>query len=200
MREPWRAAHALCWECGHSWTTHRLGDPLLRAAWESGLNAPATTSVGRLFDAASALLEVCDRSSYEGEAAMRLEALCTETQTPVVLPLARDASGVWRSDWAPLLPALLDARRTPGVRAEVFHASLAHTLCEQALAVRGTSGVERVAISGGVFQNRVLTEQVHALLAHAGFEVLIPTRLPVNDAAISFGQLIEAGAGHVAQP
>jgi hydrogenase maturation protein HypF len=200
MREPWRAALALSWECGHSWTTHRLGDPLLRAAWEAGLNTPVTTSVGRLFDAASALLEVCDRSSYEGEAAMRLEALCTDTQSPVPLPLARDASGVWRSDWAPLLPTLLDARRTPGVRAAVFHASLAQALCEQALAVRGTSGLERVAISGGVFQNRVLTEQVHTLLAKAGFEVLMPTRLPVNDAAISFGQIIEAGAGHAAKP
>jgi hydrogenase maturation protein HypF len=200
MREPWRAALALCWECGHAWTTDRLRDPLLRAAWESGLNTPVSTSVGRLFDAASALLEVCDRSSYEGEAAMRLEALCADTESPVALPLARDARGIWRSDWAPLLPALLDARRTPGVRAAVFHASLAHALCEQALAVRGSSGVERVALSGGVFQNRVLTEQVHTLLAKAGFEVLMPIRLPVNDAAISFGQLIETGAAHVASP
>jgi hydrogenase maturation protein HypF len=95
---------------------------------------------------------------------------------------------------------LLDVSRSPGVRAAVFHASLAHTLCEQALAVRDTSGVGRVAISGGVFQNRVLTEQVHSLLADAGFEVLMPARVPVNDAAISFGQLIEAGAGHVAYP
>jgi hydrogenase maturation protein HypF len=200
MREAWRAALALCWECGHSWTTRRLVDPLLRAAWESRLNTPVSTSVGRLFDAASALLRVCDRSSYEGEAAMRLEALCSGTQSPVALPLARDACGVWRSDWAPLLPALLDVSRTPRVRAAVFHASLAHTLCEQALAVRCTSGVERVAISGGVFQNRVLTEQVHSLLHDAGFEVLMPTRMPVNDAAISFGQLIEAGAGHVSHP
>jgi hydrogenase maturation protein HypF len=199
MREPWRAALALCWECGHSWTTQRPRDPLLRAAWESRLNTPVSTSVGRLFDAASALLEVCDRSSYEGEAAMRLEALCTDTQSPVALPLARDARGMWRTDWAPLLPALLDSSRTLSVRAAVFHASLAHGLCEQALAVRGTSGVERVAIVGGVFQNRVLTDQVHSLLTKAGFEVLMPTRLPVNDAAISFGQLIEAGAGHAAQ-
>jgi hydrogenase maturation protein HypF len=170
---------------------------LLRAAWESRLNTPVTTSVGRLFDAASALLEVCDRSSYEGEAAMRLEALCIQTAAPVELPLARDSSDIWRSDWAPLLPMLLDMSRTPNVRAAVFHASLAHALCEQALAVRSTSGVDRVGLSGGVFQNRVLTEQVHALLAKAGFEVLMPRLLPVNDAAISFGQLIEASARNV---
>jgi hydrogenase maturation protein HypF len=196
MREPWRAALGLCWECGLSWT-NRLSDPLLRAAWESRLNTPVTTSVGRLFDGASALLEICERSSYEGEAAMRLESLCTDSAAPIVLPLARDSSGIWRSDWAPLLPALLNVSSTPGVRAAVFHASLAHALCEQALAIRSTSGVERVGLSGGVFQNRVLTEQVHMLLAKAGFEVLMPKLLPVNDAAISFGQLVEACAGNV---
>ena len=63
--------------------------------------------------------------------------------------------------------------------------------------MREANGVERVGLSGGVFQNRVLTEQVQALLATAGFEVLIPKMLPVNDAAISFGQLIEAAALHV---
>jgi hydrogenase maturation protein HypF len=199
MREPWRAALGLCWECGHPWTT-RLSDPLLRAAWESGLNTPVTTSVGRLFDAASALVGVCNRSSYEGEAAMRLEALCSEAQAPIALPIARDSNGLWRSDWTPLLSALLDVSRTPGVRAAIFHASLAHALCEQALAVRTTSGVERVGLVGGVFQNRVLTEQVHMLLYKAGFEVLTPKLLPVNDAAISFGQLVEAGATNVEYP
>jgi hydrogenase maturation protein HypF len=127
--------------------------------------------------------------------------MCLEAQaqgrqavTPVELPLARDARGVWRSDWAPLLPALLDARLDGTVRAAMFHASLAHALCEQALAVRKHTGVARVGLSGGVFQNRILSEQVQSLLARAGFEVLIPRRLPVNDAAISFGQLIESGA------
>jgi hydrogenase maturation protein HypF len=67
-------------------------------------------------------------------------------------------------------------------------------LFEQAIAVREDSGVARVGLAGGVFQNRVLTEQVRALLTAAGFEVLIPERLPINDAAISFGQLIEAAA------
>jgi len=196
MREPWRIALGLCWECGHSWTG-RVSDPLLHAAWESRLNAPVTTSVGRLFDAASALLEVCDSSSYEGEAAMRLEALCTQTAAAVELPLARDSSDIWRSDWAPLLPMLLDLSRTPAERSAIFHASVAHALCEQALAVRSTTGVGRVGLSGGVFQNRVLTEQVHMLLANAGFEVLMPKLLPVNDAAISFGQIVEACAGNV---
>jgi hydrogenase maturation protein HypF len=76
----------------------------------------------------------------------------------------------------------------------MFHASLAQTLCAQALAVREHTGVTRVGLGGGVFQNRILSEQVQARLTAAGFEVLIPQRLPVNDAVISYGQLIEAAA------
>jgi hydrogenase maturation protein HypF len=191
-RQPWRSALALCWECGQSWPAGEpRADPLLRAAWEGGLNTPSTTSVGRLFDAAGALLGVCLDASYEGQAPMHLEALCRHTAPPIALPLARDAGGMWRSDWAPLLPALLDTHVDPAQRAAMFHSSLAHAVCDQALAVRGDSGVARVGLSGGVFQNRTLTEQARDLLAAAGFEVLIPQRLPINDAAISFGQLIE---------
>jgi hydrogenase maturation protein HypF len=167
---------------------------LLRRAFDGGVNAPSTTAVGRLFDAAAALLGVCEKASYEGEAPMRLEALCTEPVAPIALPLTRDAAGIWRSDWAPLLPALLDARHAPAAGAGLFHSTLARALCEQALAVREHTGVVRVGLSGGVFQNRVLTERAQALLTAAGFEVLIPERLPINDAAISYGQLIEAAA------
>jgi hydrogenase maturation protein HypF len=194
-REPWRSALALCWECGQSWPEgEHLGGALLRRAFDGGVNAPPTTAVGRLFDAAAALVGLCLKASYEGEAPMRLEALCEDVVPPVALPLARDATGIWRSDWAPLVPAMRDARLVPAVRAAMFHSSLAQALCEQALAVREHTGVARVGLSGGVFQNRVLTEQAHALLSTAGFEVLIPERLPVNDAAISYGQLIEAAA------
>jgi hydrogenase maturation protein HypF len=194
-REPWRSALALCWECGEVWPEgENLGSPLLRKAFEGSMNAPSTTSVGRLFDAAAALIGVCLRASYEAEAPVCLESLCEEEVPPMRLPLTRDTAGVWRSDWEPLLAALRDARRTPAMRAAMFHSSLAQALYEQALAVREQTGVVRVGLGGGVFQNRVLTEQARALLTAAGFEVLIPERLPVNDAAISYGQLIEVGA------
>jgi hydrogenase maturation protein HypF len=196
-REPWRSALALCWEIGQSWPAGAsLGAPLLRAAFDAGANAPSTTAVGRLFDAAAALLGICLRAGYEGEAPMRLEALCEGlvTPLPLPLPLSRDSMGVWRSDWSPLVAAMLDGRREVAARAAMFHASLAQALCDQAMAVRNHSGVARVGLSGGVFQNRVLTEQVRALLTAADFEVLIPERLPINDAGISYGQLIEAAA------
>jgi hydrogenase maturation protein HypF len=194
-REPWRSALALCWECGEVWPEgENLGSPLLRKAFEGGVNAPSTTSVGRLFDAAAALIGVCLNATYEAEAPVCLESLCEDEAAPIRLPLTRDAAGVWRSDWEPLVAALRDTRRTPAMRAAMFHSSLAQVLCEQALAVREQTGVLRVGLGGGVFQNRVLTEQARALLTAAGFEVLIPERLPVNDAAISYGQLIEVAA------
>lgn len=194
-RAPWRTALALCWETGCAWPAgDARGEPLLRQAFDAGVKAPLTTAVGRLFDAAAALVGVCLDTSYEAEAPMCLEALCAGEEPPITLPLARDASGIWRSDWAPLVPAMLDTRRSTAARAGVLHASLARALCEQACAVRGQTGVARVGLAGGVFQNRWLTERVQELLIAAGFEVLLPVQLPVNDAAISFGQLIEAAA------
>jgi hydrogenase maturation protein HypF len=194
-REPWRSALALCWECNRVWPQGEdLCGSLLRKAFDGGVNSPWTTAVGRLFDAAAALLGTCLHATYEGEAPMLLEALCADAAAPLSLPLLRDATGVWRSDWAPLIDVLLDARRTAAVRAAMFHSSLARALCDQAVAVREQSGVTRVGFGGGVFQNRILTEQAQALLRSAGFEVLIPARLPVNDASISYGQLIESAA------
>jgi hydrogenase maturation protein HypF len=193
-REPWRTALALCWESGTPCPPGvDPGDPLLRQALDAGLNAPTTTAVGRLFDAAAALLGLCRQVSYEGEAPMRLEALCEVQAAPVSLPLARDATGIWRSDWAPLVAVMLDAQLAASTRAAVLHSSLAQALCDQACAVREACGVARVGLAGGVFQNHVLTVQVQRQLTAQGFEVLTPERLPVNDAAISYGQLIEAG-------
>jgi hydrogenase maturation protein HypF len=198
-REPWRSALALCWECDHDWPEgERLGAPLLRAACAAGVNSPLTTAVGRLFDAAAALLGICLHTNYEGEAAMRLEALCEDTVPPVTLPLERDATGIWRTDWAPLVAAMRGAHDSIAVRAAMFHSSLAQALYAQAMTIREHTGVSRVGLSGGVFQNRVLTEQAHTLLTSAGFEVLLPERLPVNDASISYGQLVEAIAAQTA--
>jgi hydrogenase maturation protein HypF len=194
-RQPWRSALAMCWDCGISWPEgERRAGALLRQAFDAGLYSPQTTAVGRLFDAAAALIGVCSTSSYEAEAPMRLEALCEEPVAPVQLTLARDELGVWRSDWAPLLEEMLDDREPVAFRAARFHASLAQALCDQALAIRRDSGMNRVGLGGGVFQNRVLTEQALSLLNDAGFEVLIPVSLPTNDAAICFGQIVEASA------
>jgi hydrogenase maturation protein HypF len=125
---------------------------------------------------------------------MQLEALCKDSAAPVHLPLDKDDNGVWRGDWQPLLHVMSDECHSRALRAEIFHSSMAQLLLEQAQAVRDEYDVNQVGLSGGVFQNRVLTEQVIALLAGDGFGVFLPALLPVNDAALSFGQAAELAA------
>ena len=193
-REPWRAAAALLWALGRP---APFAPDALCKAWAARVNSPQTTSVGRLFDAAAALCGVCTHASFEGEAPMRLEAACADgVEGTVTLPLSRDADGLWQSDWAPLVPMLADATRPAGERAAVFHESLAAALVAQARQLRERTGIATVGLTGGVFQNRRLTERALARLAAAGFECHLPQRLPVNDAGISLGQVAEFLAQH----
>lgn len=106
------------------------------------------------------------------------------------LPLERVAD-VWQTDWAPLLPMLTEGTMTQAERAARFHASLAHALLDQAMQLRQDNGVCDVGFTGGVFQNRLLTEQVEALLEKTGFQVHIPKQIPINDAGICLGQIME---------
>jgi hydrogenase maturation protein HypF len=190
-REPWRSAAALCWENGIDWLGKVDDIDLVRQAWTKRINAPATSAVGRLFDAASALLGLIETASFEGQGPMLLEAICASDAVGVSLPLMPDAEGVLRSDWAPLVPYLLDEQRSAGERAAGFHASLAQALLDQALALRELRGEFVVGLAGGVFQNHVLTERAVMLLQANGFDVRLAVALPCNDAGISFGQVIE---------
>jgi len=187
-REPWRAAAALLWESGRA--APFAPEPLQRA-WSQGINSPASSSLGRLFDAAAALIGVCAHASFEGEGPMRLEAVAAADGEPVALPLARDATGIWRSDWAPLLPMLADIARPQATRAASFHLSLTQALLEQAQQLRAQTGITSVGLAGGVFQNRLLAEAAIGRLQAAGFAAHLPQRVPVNDAGLSFGQVIE---------
>ena len=126
---------------------------------------------------------------------MWLEAIAEGRRAaPVALPLARNATGLWELDWRPLVAPLADPARPAGDRAAMFHASLAHGLLAQARAVRAEHGAVHVGFAGGVFQNRRLTEDALALLEADGFGVRLAQQLPCNDAALAFGQLVEAGA------
>jgi hydrogenase maturation protein HypF len=196
-REPWRSAAALCWESGCDWAACPDPDGLARAAWERGLNTPPTSAVGRLFDAAAALTGLCLLASYEGEGPMRLEAalLGPAPDDAAALPLAADAGGVLRADWAPLLAPLLDASRPLPERAALFHESLALTAVAMFRALRATHPIAGVGATGGVLQNRRLADRMQALFATEHVELSLPERLPANDACISFGQVIEWSAG-----
>jgi hydrogenase maturation protein HypF len=192
-REPWRSALALCWEAGITWGACPSDARLLRQAWDKRINTPQSSAVGRLFDAAAALTGLNLHSSFEGQGPMLLEAACRGDGEAIALPLAPDAHGMWRTDWAPLLTMLTDASRSVNERAALFHASLAQALVDQARRLRDAHGAFTVGLSGGVFQNRVLAERVIQLLRSHNFDARLGQQIPCNDAGISFGQLIESG-------
>lgn len=207
-REPWRSALAIAWETGNGRLAEALfaavhgaqaadsDYQLLHQAWRKRLNAPLSTAVGRLFDAAAAVSGVCLQASFEGQGPMWLEALAGAAAEPVHLPLRERPDGVLESDWEPLFAWLARAGSYPlERRAAVFHDSLAEALVQQALAIAVDRPVAAVGLCGGVFQNRRLAEAcVQRLRAH-GYSVLLGQRLPVNDAGLSFGQAVEFAAG-----
>jgi hydrogenase maturation protein HypF len=193
-REPWRTAAALCWETGRELRESQPQAELLKRAWATHLNSPWSTAVGRLFDAAAALVLGVVRTSYEAQGPMQLEAVAAPAAVAEALPLSVYADGLLRVDWEPLLDVLCDTTRSAPARAGYFHDALARTILEIAERERDRRGDFAVGFSGGVFQNRRLADTAQALLEPARFRVHLPVALPANDAGISFGQVVEAAA------
>jgi hydrogenase maturation protein HypF len=125
---------------------------------------------------------------------MMLEALCRQPGDAIELPLSVDDSGIVRSDWQVLLERMADTSIERERRAETFHTSMAKVILTQAQYLRKRKHVDRVGLTGGVFQNRVLCEQAMQMLRADGFDVRIASELPCNDAALGFGQAAELAA------
>jgi len=193
-REPWRSACALAWETGSEWNAAPEGADVLHHAWQRRLNAPTTSAVGRLFDAAAAMLGLVQVASFEAQAPMMLETAARSAwpARPSHLAIGKNARQLWEADWGTLLAMLQDQGMSIAARAAVFHASLAAMLLDTAARVRAEHGSFAVGLTGGVFQNRLLAEHALTGLGDAGFDAYLPADIPANDAGISFGQLIEA--------
>ncbi|WP_370074011.1 MULTISPECIES: carbamoyltransferase HypF [Salipiger] len=192
-REPWRNALVRLDQAG-------LGDEAealfaaqslapLRMAAAKGLNAPLSSSAGRLFDAVAACLGICPAvQSYEGEAAMRLEALSGGAGEGYDLPFAK---GVF--DTAPLFRQLVQDGRA-GVpvaqRSWRFHAGLAEAFAAQARALVESGRAEAVALAGGCFQNALLLDLTVKALGDV--PVLIHRKTPANDGSLALGQALVA--------
>jgi hydrogenase maturation protein HypF len=169
-----------------------------------GINAPPTSSAGRLFDAVAALLGVQDTINYEGQAAIELEQRADPAERGAyrasVGPGAAGPggeAGPLRVRGADLVRAAAEdllAGAAPPVIAARFHRGVAAAIAEVCAALRERSGLETVALSGGVFQNLLLVGQVVDGLEASGFRVLTHARVPPNDGGISLGQAVVAGA------
>ncbi len=205
IREPWRMAAVYL---------HRaLGDEFLnlpitfatkldRSRWEvihkmarTGTNSPETSSMGRLFDAVSSLIGLRDMVRYEGQAAIELEAIadhsckqCYEFELAGNGSIIKAEAVIHR-----VVQDLLNGISSATVSAK-FHLSVANLITSVAEKIRDERRLNRVALSGGVFQNMFLLESACRLLKAAGFEVFTHSRVPPNDGGISLGQAVIANA------
>lgn len=163
-----------------------------------GLNAPLASSLGRLFDAAAAVLGLRAGSGYEAQAAMELEALAgRRAAAPLPFPAHADADGLLRLDPLPLLDALgtLRARRVPVAElAARFQESVVAASAVLAELLCRREGLDTVALGGGCFQNVRLLDGVADALSADGLRVLVPRLLPANDGGVSYGQAVVAVA------
>jgi len=169
---------------------------LLRQMINRGLNSPQTSSCGRLFDAVSALVGLRQRVSYEGQAALELEMSIIDGDEQAYRLALQESAGLWQLDPTPMVRALVTDLQDGvgiGIMAARFHNGLAASTAELCSQLRSESGIGRVVLSGGVFQNRYLTERLSALLEKDHFSVLRHSLVPPNDGGIALGQAVVAG-------
>lgn len=179
---------------------------------ERGINSPRTSSMGRLFDAAAVILGICGQATYEGEPAIELEAaawhaLDSESTCPTDNMASFSVTESSRPDDChvlnsrPLIKALLEGTRAgvpAGRLALDFHVTIAHASARIASEICAREGLDTVALSGGVFMNRLLLQLLTRELKSRGLTVLVPHSVPVNDGCIAYGQAAIARA-HLAQ-
>lgn len=165
----------------------------LHQLWRLGRNAPYTSSIGRLFDAVAALLGVIDTPDYEGEAGLLLEAAALqltpdELPFPLAFGLSQSTGGPLHIEWAELLNTLINERRKSTSTASLA-AGFIHAVSALVIALAECFPGYPVALGGGVFQNRVLMDQLVPALEAVGRQVLTSETLPLNDGGIAAGQL-----------
>lgn len=175
---------------------------------ERGINSPRTSSMGRLFDAAAAILGICGQATYEGEPAIELEAAAWRALDGKIAHFPDDSAGYFASgpswldgpyvlDQKALFEALLEGIEAgaPADRLALdFHVSVARSSARIASDICACEGIDTVALSGGVFMNRLLLQLLTHELKSAGLTVLVPHTVSVNDGCIAYGQAAVASA------
>lgn len=195
IRHPARIALALLWSLGIEWDT-RLASfqdfspeerSTVRTQLERGLNAPDTSSMGRLFDAAAALANIRQRVNYEAQAAIEFEALASETDAGHYAFDVRDQTVSVDPTIRALLADVFSGAPTP-IIASRFHNGMARMVAEACARLRSETAINQVVLSGGVWQNITLLGRTLSLLGQAGFRVYIHRAVPTNDGGLSLGQ------------
>jgi len=202
IREPWRMAVSYLFQAfGHDFRKIPLpflddidarSLDLLIQMIERKLNCPETSSLGRLFDGVAALCNLRHRVYYEGQAAIELEMCLEETPNRERYSFIKD-NGIIHLE--PVVKAVVEdilSGVPPSVVSFRFHQGLLHTMVDICDEIRQTRGLDTVALSGGVFQNMWLLQNLHHDLKKKGFRVLTHHLVPCNDGGISLGQIVVA--------
>ncbi|MDA3939495.1 MAG: carbamoyltransferase HypF [Spirochaetia bacterium] len=156
---------------------------------DKGINCPLTSSTGRIFDGVSALLGLCSYSSFDAEAPIRLEDVLDQTQeTDKFYPFILDKEISMAPAFRAITEDILNKTNT-GLISAKFHNTIVEIICRAAMFLRSETGINKVALSGGVFMNGYLLENAEKKLALLEFEVLTHSRVPSNDGGLALGQL-----------
>lgn len=207
VKEPRRCALGLLYDCLGDSLFERLDLaplqsflpqelPVLKILLQRGLNTPRTSSIGRLFDAIAALLGLCQRASFEGQAAMKLEFAIADLNTDATYPYAieRQPNQPLQLDYVAMVRAILQDLQDKipvAVISATFHNTLVAGLVEIACQLRNAyPELEKIVLTGGCFQNRYLLERSLRHLQKHDFLVGYHHQLPSNDGGISVGQIM----------
>lgn len=214
IKEPWRIAASYLKDSiglAETWKIISSQNPQLQIGewdlmWQGvsqGINAPYTSSMGRLFDGVAALLGVRQKVSYEGQAAIELEQLAGEAAERLHLaPTAGElkfdfhkVGSVWEVDWRPVFRCLYTALAdhvAPEILAWQFHHGVAEIVVKVINEISEITSLRTVCLSGGVFQNMILLESIVRKLEQSGYLVYYHRKVPTNDGGLALGQLLIA--------
>jgi hydrogenase maturation protein HypF len=199
--QPWRMALAWLRQAGIDWSeelppvnvSSKRERQILERMLETGLNSPPTSSMGRLFDAVSALCGLRQTVNYEAQAAVELEA-CLDPGEVGQYSFSVECDQFNAAPVVASIVADLHSGLTAGRISARFHNGLAALVVELCSMARSASGCEKVGLSGGVWQNMSLLSRTVPRLRKAGFEVLIHSKVPANDGGLALGQAAVAAA------
>jgi len=198
VSEPWRMVLSILGEKGAGLIkkVDRKNKDLVLAMMSGNINSPLTSSAGRLFDAAAALLGVCEYASREAEGPVKLESMCEgNVEESYGFEILKDDDRDVIDTGGLFLGMAADMKKgkDKGVIAARFHNSMAEVIVKTAGRISKRSGIMDIALSGGVFQNDLLRTGVMKRLGRSGFKVFINSSIPVNDLNIALGQYYVSG-------
>jgi len=210
IREPWRMAFSYLYSI-YSWRLKHLkldfltrlnnaNTELLAQIIDKNINSPLTSSIGRLFDAVSALLGICGVARYVGQAAIELEKeilphpSCLAPHSSYNFRY-KEEKGVIVIDWTPVIKGIIKDLQVKKSKPEIslkFHNAICYMVRDVSKLLRKKYKMDKVSMSGGVFQNKYIARNVKVLLGESGFKVYFNKSVPVHDGNIALGQAVLA--------